>query len=485
LQKLTLDQTLEALETAARLKEENRSAFFVPYAKQEAFCAAGLTKREILLMAGNQLGKSEIGSFQAANYMTGIYPRWWKGKKFTKPTKGWIAGESSLVVRDVQQKKLCGEPGVDAMFGTGMIPKDMFADKPSMSRGITDAYDTIQVKFIEPDGQWRGGISVARFKSYEQGRTKFQGETLDWGWCDEEPPEDIYSEFLTRLKGDGRMFVTFTPLKGRSKVVLRFMDEYSPDRQIITMTLAEVTHFTEEEKKKRVSAYLVHERSARELGIPILGSGGVYEFPEDLIKEEGIRLDNVPPHWAKLWGIDFGIDHPFAAVLMAWDKDTDVMHLIHAIRQTGTLPLQDAQAMRNVAANVPVAWPHDGTQREKSSGEQMATLYKKQGLQMLAEHATYETGGYGVEPAVMEIKERATTGRFKVASHLTDWFSEFRLYHRRDGLIVRQEDDLMSASEKIIMMKRFARPVALGNKVIKRRSNIVAEGVDKEILWGF
>jgi phage terminase large subunit-like protein len=141
--------------------------------------------------------------------MTGLYPPGWKGRTFDRATKGWVAGETSLVVRDVQQKKLCGEPGVDELFGTGMIPKDLFVDKPSLARGVTDAYDTIQVRHVS------GGVSVARFKSYEQGRQKFQGESIDWGWCDEEPPEDVYAEFLTRTVATGGMcFMTFTPLKG-------------------------------------------------------------------------------------------------------------------------------------------------------------------------------------------------------------------------------------------------------------------------------
>jgi len=32
--------------------------------------------------------------------------------------------------------------------------------------------------------------------------------------------------------------------------------------------------------------------------------------------------------------------------------------------------------------------------------------------------------------------ERMQTGRLKVFSHLSQWFQEFNLYHREDGLIV-------------------------------------------------
>ena len=38
------------------------------------------------------------------------------------------------------------------------------------------------------------------------------------------------------------------------------------------------------------------------------------------------------------------------------------------------------------------------------------------------------------------------TGRLKVFAHLADWFEEFRLYHRKDGLIVKERDDLISAT---------------------------------------
>lgn len=475
-QKLTLDQTLEALQIAASLRVENKMAFFKPYPKQELFIALGKTKKERMLMAANQYGKSDVGAFEASCHLTGQYPRWWRGRSWERPTRGWVAGETSLVVRDVQQKKLCGEPGVKDQQGTGYIPKDCLLDY-SLARGVTDAYDTIQVRHVS------GGVSIARFKSYEQGRTKFQGETLDWGWPDEEPDEEIYSEFLTRISEGGVMFMTFTPLKGRSKVVLRFIDEHSEDRVVVNATLDEAMHFSEAEKKRRLAGYLAHERDARAKGLPMLGSGAVYTFSEDTIKEAPIPWGDVPHSWFKLWGIDFGIDHPFGAVLGAWDKDIDVIHILAALRMRDGLPIMHAAQMREIAAAAPVAWPHDGHSRDKGSGDELSKTYAKHKLNMLAEHASFESGGYSREAAVLEIAERSTTGRFKVCAHLSDWFSEFRLYHRKDGLIVKLEDDLMSATEKIIMAKRFARQVQLGSKVAKRRTNLIAEGVDDD-HWG-
>lgn len=427
--------------------------FFEPYAKQQEFFALGATKRERLFMAGNQLGKTEAGAYEAALHLTGMYPDGWKGRRWAKPTRGWLAGETSLVARDVLQKKLCGEPGVESAFGTGMIPKECFADRPSLARGITDAYDTIQVRHVS------GGISVARFKSYEQGRAKFQAETLDWFWGDEEPPMDIYSELLTRITATrGCGFITFTPLKGMSEVVSRFLNEPSEDRGIVTMTIEDALHIPAEERDRIIAGYPVHERDARARGVPMLGSGRIFPVAEDAVSEIAFTP---PPHWPKLWSIDFGggsdTGHPFAATLYAWDRDGDVMHIVHAVRTKDGRPIDHAKAMKSWGTDIPVAWPRDGKNREIGSGLPLSKYYKDEGLMMLPDHATWPDGGVSTEAGIQEMYDRMTTGRFKVGKHLTEWWDEFRTYHRKDGLIVKLRDDLMSASRIGVMARRFAR----------------------------
>ena len=46
------------------------------------------------------------------------------------------------------------------------------------------------------------------------------------------------------------------------------------------------------------------------------------------------------------------------------------------------------------------------------------------------------------------------SGRFKVTSHLSEWFGEFRDYYRKDGVIVKEADDLMAATRYAFMMRR-------------------------------
>ena len=482
-----MSQISEAAEAAARLIQRidrlrNRRKLwtFQPYPKQQAFFDMGSYLRERLLMAGNQLGKTEAGAVEMAYHLTGEYPADWLGKKFDHPVQAWACGESTTVVMDVQQAKLCGEPNVEGSLGTGYIPLELFVGNPALARGVTGAFASIAVKH-KTNGV-EDGTSTLAFKSYEQGRTKFQGKTLDIVWLDEEPDLGVYSECLARIgPKKGILYMTFTPLKGKSSVVMRYTDEPSEDRGFIVMTIEDAGHYTPEERLVIIAGYPAHERDARARGIPLFGDGLIFPYIEEEFTEEGFRPDEVPLHWAKMWAIDFGIGHPFAAVLAAWDKDTDVIHVLHAIRMKDALPLQHAVPMKAIGASVPVAWPQDGTSREKTTGETIAVGYKQQGLLMLPTHATWEDGGVSTEAGILEMQDRMTTGRLKIAKHLKEWHEERRMYHRKDGQIVKVHDDLMSATRVWVMAKRHARPVPLGGHAPARRRQMVANDLDFDL----
>lgn len=465
-------QVLELLEELDQRQRYHKIDFFTPYPKQQAFFDMGATKRERLFIAGNQLGKTEAGAVECTYHLTGQYPADWLGRRFTKPVHAIVAGESSILVRNTQQKKLLGTPGVLADQGTGYLPKDVIQDV-SMSRGVTDAYDTVQIKHVT------GGTSTMIFKSYEQGRQKFQADTADFVWLDEECPPDIYGECLARISATkGMIYTTFTPLKGKTEVVSRFLDEDNPDRGYVTMTIYDALHYTDDERKTIIAGYKPHERDARVKGIPMLGEGRVFPYPDETITEPALTY--IPEHWVKLWGIDFGIAHPFAAVLVLWDRDNDVIHIHHAIKFSDGRPMDHAAAMRPIGAAVSVAWPHDGNNREKGSGESLAVAYRKDpcNLLLLPNHSTFPEGGYSLEAGVMELQQRMTTGRLKVAAHLSQWLNEFQMYHRKDGLIVPVNDDLLSATRQAMMMRRYARAVPLGGKAAKRNRSTMAEGLD-------
>lgn len=205
-----------------RRHDRNRLDRYRPYTKQRAFHAAGAVHRERLFMAGNQLGKTIAGGAEWAYHLTGRYPNWWQGKTFDGPVQMWASGVTGESTRDNPQRVLVGPPAIKDAWGTGMVPGDALLDT-TPARGTPNLLDHIVVRW-GGGGDVQGGESVLSFKTYEQGREKWQGPTLHGVWFDEEPPLDIYTEGLTRTNATGGITqVTFTPLQGMSEVVMLFL----------------------------------------------------------------------------------------------------------------------------------------------------------------------------------------------------------------------------------------------------------------------
>lgn len=170
-------------------------------------------------MAANQVGKSLAGSAEWSYHLTGNYPDWWTGKTWDRPVRFWAGSQTGEVTRDGVQRLLIGDPKDEAVWGTGFIPQDALIGW-SRRQHIANALDSANIRHVT------GGISTLGFKSYDQGRPKWQAETLDGVWLDEECPYDLYMEALTRTNATGGIvMMTFTPLLGMSDVVRMFLGE--------------------------------------------------------------------------------------------------------------------------------------------------------------------------------------------------------------------------------------------------------------------
>lgn len=227
------------------------------------------------------------------------------------------------------------------------------------------------------------------------------------------------------------------------------------DRAVVSMTIDDAEHLTDAQRAKIVASYPEHEKEARLKGIPALGSGAVFPIEESLITCEPFQP---PGWWRRLIGIDFGIDHPFAAVKIAHDPENDIIYVGREYRRRRATVAEHASVLRDMGGEtIPIAWPHDGEQRDDRDLKSKADLYRDENLLMLAKHATHESGGYATEPGILEMLTRMQSGRFKVFSTCQMWFDEFRNYHRKEGIIHKEDDDLMSATRIAVMARRFAR----------------------------
>jgi len=417
---------------------------YKPYAKQRAFHNATKDHREVCFAAGNQIGKTYAAANGLAIWLTGEYPDWWDGRRFDHPINAWAIGLTGESTRDTLQRLLMGRPG---SFGTGAIPADCIVSYTS-ARGVSDALDTVIVKHKN------GGQSTLGFKSVARGREALQGESLHVVQADEEPDLDTYTELLTRTQArNGLVAMTFTPLLGMSDVVKRYFMEKNPDRALVNATIDDAEHYTEEQRASIIAGYPAHERDARAKGIPVLGSGRVYPVDEALYVCDPFPLGK---HLPRLAAIDFGINHPTAVVWLAWDRDTDTVILYDSMRIKDTSVVLQAPLIAAKGKWIPCAFPHDGDNREKGSGKTLAEQYRELGVNMLPGPVKHVDGGNSVEAGISDILNRMQTGRLKIFSNQLQILEELRMYHRKNGLINKVDEDLADALRYGVMGIRFA-----------------------------
>ena len=413
---------------------------------------AGARYTERLLMAANQIGKTRSAAAEVAIHATGLYPNWWEGKTFPNAVDCWCAAETTEDCKKIIQSELLGKSGE---HGTGWIPEDRINGVTFRQSGIPEVVEMIKVKHVT------GQQSTITLKTYQMEARAFRGDKIDVVWGDELMPMDIYVECLTRLiTRKGIILVTFTPVEGATEVVRHFLDP--PEGASIYMRNIgwnDVTHLDEQTKKNLMLSYPPHVRDTRTKGTPMLGMGAIFPISDDDLM---VAPFDIPSHWARINGIDFGIGHPAAGAFCAHDRDTDTFYVYDCYKTPGETPIYHAHAMKKHGEWIPNAWPHDGIQREKSSNIALKDIYRSHKLYMLKDYAKFpanhhmDPNGNSRDAGLHEMYEYMRVGRFKVFSTLNRWFEEKRLYHRDEkGIVVAEIDDILSATRYAFMMRRY------------------------------
>lgn len=440
-------EEIKLLEEKERLRKSNKLVTYYPdegplrrelYWKHTSFFEAGKTFLERGAIAGNRTGKTTLSAFETTLHLTGRYPQWWNGIRFDYPVDWWAASDTAETTRDILQLELMGKINE---LGTGMIPGECIIGDPSRRRGVADAIDTVHVKHIS------GGTSQLSFKSYDQGREKFQGTKKHGVSLDEEPDPRIYFECLTRIMAtkpgeqDGTMVCTFTPLKGMSAVVLMYLNEKNPNRFVLTMGFDHAPHLSDESKAKLIASFPPHERDARTKGTPQLGSGAIFPIAESEIL---VKDFEIPEHWPRAYGCDVGWNRT-AAIWGALDRENDTLYLYGEHYRGQAEPSIHANAISARGDWIPGVIDPAARGRAQKDGQQLLQSYVDLGLDI-------EVAFNGVESGIFEVLQRLSSGRLKVFKTCSNWIDEFRLYRRDDnGKIVKENDHLMDATRYLVM----------------------------------
>lgn len=430
--------------------KNNKLEFYNPHKKQIEFHKLGKQVKERIFMAGNRCGKTYCGSMEMAMHLTGRYPKTWHGKTFTSPINAWAASVSIEATRDILQISYLGTADI-----AGCIPKECI-HHITYRRGISGAIDTLYIKHKS------GGISTLGFKSYDQGREKFQGTSKDLIHLDEEPDIGIYEECLLRtLDTGGLIMLTMTPLKGLSDICQHFMQDLTnKNKKIIQASWDDTNHLSNNEKELLRKSLRPHEIEAREKGIPSLGSGKIYP-----IKEEDITVKpfTIPNHYKRCFGMDFGWSNPTAIVWAAIDPETDIIYIYDSYAVSEKSPAEHSIFIKEKGAYIPGVCDPAGGMSMQANGISLIDLYAKAGIYLTKADNSVEAG-------IMQVYELMNEGKIKVFSNLEPFWREFRLYRRNEkGQIVKKDDHLMDAFRYLIIS---ALPLATSYNITNKKTKI-------------
>jgi phage terminase large subunit-like protein len=417
------------------------------YPKHLAFFAAGADHRERLFISANRIGKTRAACYELALHLTGQYPAWWTGKRFTHPIRAWAAGTTSKKVKEILQEELFGPVG---QWGTGVLPQDSFVRPPTKAASsVADLIDSALIRHTS------GGHSVLTLKYYEQGREAFEGTFQDVILEDEEPPLTVHTECVMRTmdttgtgQGNGLVLTTFTPLEGLSDTVLHFLpDGQIPEQPsqgtkwIGNATWDDVPHLDAATKAAMLAAIPAYQRDARTRGIPVLGAGVIYPVEESAYLVDPFEL---PKHWKRAYALDVGWNRT-AALWGAYDAEADTWYLYHEHYRGEAEPSVHAAACKAPGAWIPGVIDPAARGRSQTDGTILLETYQQLGLHLSVALNAVEAGIYAV-------LERLTQGRLKVFTTLSNWRKEARLYRRDEkGRIVKTDDHLCDCTRYLCL----------------------------------
>jgi len=193
--------------------EFNQLKYFRPFEHQLKFFRTYTSPRRGIL-AANRIGKTVSTCFETAMHLTGLYPDWWEGRRFDRPVNVMVAGEGWQQVALVLQNELLGtnDVKIESQLGTGAIPRSCIIRETMRNDGANCMGVEIRHR--------SGSNSYLLFANYTQEVRQMQGFKLNIAVFDEQPPDDFFSEIVTRTATtQGMVMCSFTPLKGLNGLV--------------------------------------------------------------------------------------------------------------------------------------------------------------------------------------------------------------------------------------------------------------------------
>ena len=255
-------------------------------------------KSQIMTLAGNRTGKTMSATYHLALDATGDYPDWWRGEQYLFPRNILALGVDNTQLKAVLQVQLFGEVDeTTKRFSGGWIhPSEILNVEWSPQGSGLAKRVTVRHK---------AGQSQITLRAYTQSKTgqgtlSFAGTSLDIVLVDEQPPDHLIGQLVTRTmtgnRGRGGVIrYSMTPELGMTQLVTQFMENRNEHQHLVgPVAWSQCDHLTPELQEQILSGIPEHEKDMRKLGVPFFGSGLIYPIPESRITCDPFPLEQMP-----------------------------------------------------------------------------------------------------------------------------------------------------------------------------------------------
>ena len=451
----------------------NQIKYFRPFDHQLKFFNTGkFTRRGIL--AANRIGKTTSTCFETAYHLTGLYPDWWTGHRFSGPITAMVAGEGWTQVALVLQNELLGTQDIklEENIGTGSIPRDCII----VDTMRKDGANCIGVEIKHTSGQ----KSYLLFANYTQEVRQLQGFKLNLAVFDEQPPDDFFSEVVTRTATtQGIVLCSFTPLKGLNGLVSKFWNRQE-GYEYVRVSWDDCPEYDpwglpfllKETRLQLERDYLPHEREARIAGKPVLGKGAIFQLSQwPTYKTTEIDFRTLP-NIQRIMAFDLGLVNDKTVItLMYWDPYQREAYLHRQIVVRG---LDEANPtnyishlLRPEVFGCPIVLPPDASTpgRYTMSSESIRSLLSSYELNVLGDpimnppneqgHRTNHKA-YGIN----QMRQMLDHGTLRINENCTDFLNEAQNYYVDEKGRYSDPDDCIDSARYALLgcLNNYAEP---------------------------
>lgn len=211
---------------------------------------------------------------------------------------------------------------------------------------------------------------------------------------------------------------------------------------VVNCSWDDAPHLSTKEKDEMMKALPPHEREARSMGLPSMGSGRIYPVSDSVFVIPPSRL---PDYLPRAFGLDVGWNFT-ACVFGAYDPESDVWTIYSEYKGEKQEPAVNAASIRARSQGwIRGVIDPASMGVSQSNGQSLIDIYTRNGLDV-------ECANNSVEPGLLEVFQRLTEGRLVVHDTCVKTLEELRLYHRKqNGQPVKVNDHLMDALRYLIM----------------------------------